>query len=78
MGTYIVGVVVGGIFAVVFGFYAFFGFMTWIVNDPFHWISPPPKERVIENPDVTACRAKGGFAIMSGWTGGLKECQLPI
>ena len=77
MGIYIVGVIVSGIVGIFFAFYALFGFMTWIFTDPLHWISPPPQERLIVSPDVTACREKGGFAILSGWTGGLKECQIP-
>lgn len=74
-GTYIVGGVVGGILVVAFGFYAFFGFLTWIFNDPFNWVSPSPESRIVESPDILACRAKGGVAI-TNWTNRLIECQI--
>lgn len=73
--TGLVGIVVGvGLF-----FYALIGWFEYLFSDPFNWV-PDRTETVYptydNQPDVVACREKGGVAIRSGWTGGIRECQL--
>ena len=73
----VIVVLVGTVLVIVsFGFYAIIGFWDWLYHDPFNWINIPTNEERVSD-DVRLCREKGGVAILSGWTGGLKECQIP-
>lgn len=59
-------------------FYAFFGFLSWLFEDPFHWIQDSePKKPIIFNEEkaVQVCIDTGGVPIKSGWTGLLKRCD---
>ena len=59
-----------------FFFYAFFGFMDWIFQDPFDWISDPVPFIQQEIKDVIRCRENGGYPITSSWDSRLLKCDI--
>ncbi len=73
--VYIPAIVISIVFAVIFGMYAFAGFATWILSDPFHWITYPTPYESPYKADIDKCRASGGYPDVSGWNGSLKECK---
>lgn len=73
----IVGIVILLVMAVGFAIYALFGFMTYLLSDPFNWVKEKEKPVYVSKfqPDIDACRARGMYPVISGWDGSLKECK---
>ena len=75
---YISAGVMGAAVVVPFVVYIWFGFMTWLLMDPFNWIQTPPTpkvERFEDRTDFKLCADSGGVPIRSGWTGAVKRCD---
>ena len=71
--------IMGGILGIGFGVYAFLGFVSWLLSDPFDWIEDTPKYEYVEPKEFQLCREKGGIPIRSAWNGELKRCDsLPL
>jgi hypothetical protein len=70
----IIGIVLSGIFGVIFAGYLIIGFMLWVFSDPLN-LNKIELLPTYQNPDVIKCREMGGYPITSGWDGSLKECK---
>jgi len=71
----IISTAISGIVAVTFIAYALVGYVSWIVLDPFDWVSTPISTYV-EPLEFQICRDKGGIPIRSAWDGRVKRCDI--
>ena len=71
----IISTAISGIAAVIFIAYVLVGFMSWIISDPFDWVSTPVSTYV-EPLEFQICRDKGGIPIRSAWGGRVERCDI--
>jgi len=74
----IIGAIIGIVLTIFFVVYAFVGFISWITQYPFNWVTKPSSTIYVEPIDFQRCRDAGGFPTRSIWDGSFKKCNKDI